>query len=88
MQQLKDIVLKNLAKDPIYYTKDGQFGVKGLGYETEVPGLGTPKEAKGKYKSSGYGDLNESVMYGDSDGDRDHDMETTTKVMPANPTIE
>jgi hypothetical protein len=60
MQQLKDIVLKNLAKDPIHYTKDGQFGVKGLGYTTEAPGLGEPKEAKGKYKSSGYGDLNES----------------------------
>lgn len=61
MQQLKDIVLKNLAKDPIYYTKDGQFGVKGLGYVTEHPGLGEPKEPKGKYKSSGYGDLKESI---------------------------
>lgn len=61
MQQLKDIVFKNLAKDPIYYTKDGQFGVKGLGYTTEAPGLGEPKEAKGKYKSSGYGDLKEGV---------------------------
>jgi hypothetical protein len=59
MQQLKDIVLKNLAKDPIHYTKDGQFGVKDLGYTTEAPGLGTPKEATGKYKSSGYGNLNE-----------------------------
>lgn len=62
MEQLKDIVLKNLAKDPIHYTKDGQFGVKGLGYTTEAPGLGTPKEAKGKYKSSGYGDLNEGQV--------------------------
>jgi len=61
MQELKDIVFKNLTKDPIYYTKDGQFGVKGLGYTTEAPGLGTPKEAKGKYKSSGYGDLKEGV---------------------------
>lgn len=61
MEQLKDIVLKNLAKDPIFYTKDGQFGVKGLGYTTEAPGLGTPKEAKGKYKASGYGDLKESL---------------------------
>jgi len=60
MQQLKDIVFKNLAKDPIYYTKDGQFGVKDLGYVTEHPGLGEPKEAKGKYKSSGYGDLKEN----------------------------
>jgi len=61
MQELKDIVFKNLQKDPIYYTKDGQFGVKGLGYTTEAPGLGEPKEAKGKYKSSGYGDLKEGV---------------------------
>jgi hypothetical protein len=60
MQQLKDIVFKNLTKDPIYYTKDGQFGVKDLGYVTDHPGLGEPKEAKGKYKSSGYGDLKES----------------------------
>ena len=60
MQQLKDIVLKNLSKDPIHYTKDGQFGIKDLGYVTEHPGLGTPKEATGKYKSSGYGNLNEN----------------------------
>jgi hypothetical protein len=61
MQQLKDIVFKNLQKDPIHYTKDGQFGVKGLGYTMDAPGLGEPKEAKGKYKSSGYGDLKEGV---------------------------
>ena len=62
MQELKDIVFKNLSKDPIHYTKDGQFGIKDLGYVTEHPGLGEPKEAKGKYKSSGYGDLNESQI--------------------------
>jgi len=62
MQELKDIVMKNLQKDPIFYTKDGQFGVRGLGYTTEAPGLGEPKEAKGKYKSSGYGDLKESIQ--------------------------
>ncbi len=62
MQELKDIVFKNLAKDPIYYTKNAQFGIKDLGYTDEVPALGTPKEAKGKYKSSGYGDLNESIQ--------------------------
>jgi len=61
MQELKDIVFKNLSKDPIYYTKDGQFGIKDLGYVTEAPGLGEPKEPKGKYKSSGYGDLKESI---------------------------
>ena len=53
MEELKAIVLKNLAKDPIHYTKEGQFGVKELGYTTEHPGLGTPKEAKGKYASGG-----------------------------------
>jgi len=61
MEELKAIVLKNLSKDPIHYTKDGQFGIKGLGYTTDHPGLGTPKEAKGKYASSGYGNLNESM---------------------------
>jgi hypothetical protein len=74
MQELKDIVMKNLQKDPIFYTKDGQFGVKGLGYTTEAPGLGTPKEAKGKYKSSGYGDLKESQMYY-TDEDEDEEEE-------------
>jgi hypothetical protein len=62
MQELKDIVFKNLSKDPIYYTKNAQFGVKGLGYTDEAPALGMPKEAKGKYKGSGYGDLNESIQ--------------------------
>jgi hypothetical protein len=61
MQELKDIVFKNLSKNQIYYTENAQFGVKDLGYTTEAPGLGTPKEAKGKYKSSGYGDLKESI---------------------------
>jgi hypothetical protein len=62
MEQIRDIVLKNLEKDSTYYVKDGQFGVKGLGYTTEHPGLGTPKEATGKYKASGYGDLKESIQ--------------------------
>lgn len=79
MQELKDIVFKNLAKDPIYYTKDGQFGVKDLGYVTEAPGLGEPKEPKGKYKSSGYGDLNESQMYY-TDEDEDEEEEEVKDV--------
>ena len=62
MEELKDIVFKNLSKDPIYYTKNAQFGVKDLGYTDEAPALGMPKEAKGKYKGSGYGDLNESIQ--------------------------
>jgi hypothetical protein len=62
MQELKDMVFKNLAKDPIYYTKNAQFGVKDLGYTDEATALGEPKEAKGKYKSSGYGDLKEGIF--------------------------
>jgi len=62
VEELRAIVAKNLAKDTNYYVKDGQFGVKGLGYTTEAPGLGEPKEPKGKFKSSGYGDLKESVL--------------------------
>jgi hypothetical protein len=62
VEELRAIVAKNLAKDLSHYVKDGQFGIKGIGYTTEAPGLGTPKEAKGKYKSSGYGDLKESVL--------------------------
>jgi hypothetical protein len=62
VEELRAIVAKNLAKDINYYVKDGQFGIKGVGYQTEAPGLGTPKEPKGKHKSSGYGDLKESVL--------------------------
>jgi len=62
VDELRAIVAKNLAKDINHYVKDGQFGVKGLGYTTEAPGLGEPKEPKGKFKSSGYGDLKESVL--------------------------
>jgi len=62
VEELRAIVAKNLAKDINYYVKNGQFGTKGVGYQTEAPGLGEPKEPKGKYKSSGYGDLKESVL--------------------------
>ena len=62
VEELRAIVAKNLAKDISHYVKDGQFGIKGVGYTTEAPGLGEPKEPKGKFKSSGYGDLKESVL--------------------------
>jgi hypothetical protein len=59
--EIKAMVVKNLAKDCLHYTKDGMFGEKGVGYVTEAPGLGQPKEPKGKHKSSGYGDLDTEV---------------------------
>ena len=57
VEELRQIVAKNLAKDCLHYTKEGQFGLKGVGYTMDIPGLGEPKPAKGKHKSSGYGDL-------------------------------
>jgi len=74
--ELKKIVFKNLEKDPMYYIKDGAFGVKGIGYTQDAPGLGATKEVTGKYKSSGMEPvkLNEA-MYGSSDGDYEADQE-------------
>jgi hypothetical protein len=62
VEELRAIVAKNLAKDLSHYVKDGQFGVKGLGYITDAPGLGESKPITGPHKSSGYGDLKESVL--------------------------
>ena len=45
--QIKAIVVKNLEKDPLFYVKDGEFGVRGLGYKSEHPGL--PKDIYGNY---------------------------------------
>ena len=59
--EIKAMVVKNLAKDPLYYTKNGNFSTMGVGYTDEAPGLGTPKEPKGKFKSSGYGDIEKEI---------------------------
>jgi cob(I)alamin adenosyltransferase len=52
-QELKNTVFKNLEKDPLFYIKNAAFGVKGIGYTEDHPGLGPTKEVTGKYKSSG-----------------------------------
>ncbi len=49
LEEAKEIVIKNLAKDPLHYVKEGQFGVKGLGY-TEAK----TQKADGKHAASGY----------------------------------
>ena len=41
--ELKEIVAKNLAKDKTYYTTEAQFGIKGIGYTNEAPGLKASK---------------------------------------------
>ena len=55
--ELKQIVLKNMVKNVNYYATEASFGVKGIGYTKDVVGGGDPVEPKGKYKSSGYGDM-------------------------------
>ena len=57
VDELKEIVRKNLVKNRTYYVENAAFGVKGIGYTKDAPGLGESGEAKGKYKASGYGDL-------------------------------
>jgi len=56
-------VMKNLSKDKLYYVKEGQFGIEGLGYaETKS------EEVSGDYKSSGYSDkLKETIKESISD---------------------
>lgn len=61
IEEIKEIVGKNLAKDRQYYMKNAAFGVEGLGYqETEL------EEVTGKYASSGYSEklkvVKESLM--------------------------
>ena len=51
LEEAQEKVIKNLAKDSLHYVKEGQFGVKGLGYQDQKV-----EEVSGKYASSGYSD--------------------------------
>ena len=62
--ELKQIVLKNMVKNVNYYATEASFGIKGIGYTKDVVGGGDPVEPKGKYKSSGYGDMPKAVKEG------------------------
>lgn len=57
VDELKAIVAKNMSKDINYYHTNASFGIKGIGYTKDSVGMGEPIAPKGKYKSSGYGDL-------------------------------
>ena len=64
IEEIKEIVGKNLAKDGQYYIKNAAFGVKDLGYIEQKT-----EEASGKYAASGYSDkvkevVKESLMGG------------------------
>lgn len=51
LEEAQEKVIKNLAKDALHYVKEGQFGVKGLGYQDQKV-----EEVSGKYAASGYSD--------------------------------
>ncbi len=51
LEEVQEKVIKNLAKDPLYYVKNGMFGVEGLGYQEQKV-----EEVSGKYAASGYSD--------------------------------
>jgi len=57
IDEIKEIVSKNLEKDGQYYMKNAAFGIEGLGYqEAEL------EEVSGKYASSGYSDKLKKVV--------------------------
>lgn len=72
-EEIKEMVVKNLEKDPMHYMKDGAFGIKGIGYTDEAPGLKASDTDKMMPVK-----LNEA-MYAGSDGDYEHDLETEVK---------
>ena len=55
-QELIDLVIKNIDKNPSYYVEEAQFGIKGIGYKEELPGLGRGKMVKDAGKGGGYGE--------------------------------
>ena len=55
-KELIDLVIKNLDKNPSYYVEEAQFGVKGIGYTEDYPGLGKGKMVKDAGKGGGYGE--------------------------------
>ena len=64
IEEIKEIVAKNLAKDQLHYKKNAMFGVEGLGLEEMKS-----EEVSGKHKESGYSDklktlVKESLMGG------------------------
>tara|TARA_R110000850_G_scaffold240826_1_gene365340 strand:- start:737 stop:1375 length:639 start_codon:yes stop_codon:yes gene_type:complete len=61
LDKSREIVAKNLAKNPLYYIENAAFGQEGIGYTEDTPGL-TPTEIKGKEKASGYGDITKKTL--------------------------
>jgi hypothetical protein len=41
--ELKEIVAKNIESNRLYYTEEAQFGIEGIGYTDDAPGLAASK---------------------------------------------
>jgi len=54
-EELIDLVIKNIDKNPLYYVEEAQFGIKGIGYTEEAPALGKGKMVKYPGVGGGYG---------------------------------
>jgi hypothetical protein len=57
IDEIKEIVSKNLAKDGQYYLKNAAFGIEGLGYTEQKT-----EEVSGKHAYSGYSDKVKEVV--------------------------
>ena len=57
LDEVKEIVSKNLAKDSQHYMKNAMFGIEGVGVEES-----TSEEVSGKHANSGYSDKLKAVV--------------------------
>ena len=55
-EELIDLVIKNIDKNPLYYVEEAQFGIKGIGYSEDQPALGKGKMVKDPGVGGGYGE--------------------------------
>ena len=46
IKKAQDLVVKNLSSDPLYYVKNAAFGIEGIGYTDEAPGITASKSDK------------------------------------------
>ena len=46
IKKAQELVAKNLAKDPLHYVKNAMFGIEGIGYTDEAPGITASKSDK------------------------------------------
>lgn len=79
--QIEEIVMKNLKKDPLYYVKNHAFGINGL--KSQDMECGEP--SKGKHKSSGYGDLDKDTKKLVSEGIHDRDITSASHTNISDP---